>query len=109
VLKGSKVLLEVQVTLDQVEHLDQEDLQDTKVWLVKWDQKENLVLPEVLDLLDLEDARVMLEPQALEVDLEVLEQLVKMVFREPLGQLVQQVFEEKMAKPELQVLLVFLE
>jgi len=109
VLKGSKVLLEVQVTLDQVEHLDQEDLQDTKVWLVKWDQKENLVLPEVLDLLDLEDARVMLEPQALEVDLEVLEQLVRMVFREPLGQLVQQVFEEKMAKPELQVLLVFLE
>lgn len=108
-LKGSKVLLEVQVTLDQVEHLDQEDLQDTKVWLVKWDQKENLVLPEVLDLLDLEDARVMLEPQALEVDLEVLEQLVKMAFREPLGQLVQQVFEEKMAKPELQVLLVFLE
>jgi len=35
--------------------------------------------------------------------------LVRTVFREPLGQLVQQVFEEKMAKPELQVLLVFLE
>lgn len=103
------MLLEVQVTPAQEEPLDPQDLQDTKVWLVKWDQKENLVLPEVLDLLDLEDARVMLEPQALEVDLEVLEQLVRMVFREPLEQLVQQVFEEKMAKQELRVLLVFLE
>lgn len=64
---------------------------------------------EVLGPLDLEDVRVMLEHQALEVDLEVLEQLVRMVFKDPLGQLDQEVFEERMEKPELQVPLVFLE
>jgi len=62
-----------------------------------------------LALLDLVDARVMLGPLALEEDLEVLDQLVRMDFKEPLVQLVHQVFEEKMEKLELQVPLVFLE
>jgi len=103
------VLLEVQVTPDQEEPLDPQDLQDTKVWLVKWDPKEDLVFPEVSDLLDQEDVRVMLEPQDLEEDLVVLDQLVRMVFKEPLDQLVHQVCEEKMEKPEPLVPLVSLE
>lgn len=101
--------LEVQVTPDQEVPLDQQDLQDTKVWLVKWDQKEDLVFPEVSDLLDQEDVRVMLEPQDLEEDLVVLDQLARMVSKEPLDQLVHQVSEEKMEKPELLVPLVSLE
>lgn len=103
------MLLEVQVTPAQEEPLDPQDLQDTKVWLVKWDQKEDLVFPEVSDLLDQEDVRVMLEPQDLEEDLVVLDQLVRMVFKEPLDQLVHQVSEEKMEKPEPLVPLVSLE
>ena len=98
--KDSKVLLEAQVTPDQVEHQDQLDLQDTKDLLVKWDQKEDLVSPEVKDPVDHEDAREMPELQDLEVDLVALEMSAKTVFKEPLDQLVHQAFEDKMEKQE---------
>lgn len=103
--KDFKEQLEDQVTQDQGEHPAQQDSQDTKVWVVKWDQKEDLVLQEVLDQLDQEDERVMLGHQDLVVDLVLLDPQERTVFKEPWDQLVHQVSEEKMEKQELLVLL----
>jgi len=98
-----------QETQDQVANLDQQDSQAMKVWLVKWEKRVVLVSQEVSELLDQEEEKVALELQDLEEDLVLVDPSEKTVSKEPLDQLELQVFGENKEKQEPQELQVFLE